>query len=74
MSGTCIFRFAKSDDDASFPGRDARAETDQVVLRATCLTPTQRPAAQVRTAASTAQPIAGSLNVPANSARSASTM
>jgi hypothetical protein len=47
---------------------------DQVVLRPTCLTPTQRPTPQVRIATSTAHPIAGSLKVPANSERSASTM
>ena len=43
-----------------------------MVLRATCLTPTQRPAAQVSIATRTAHPIAGSLNVPENNARSAS--
>ena len=68
MSGTCPSERAITSrrvTTAPASRGAARAEPHQVVLRATCLTPTQRPAAQVITAANTAHPIAGSLNVPA---------
>ena len=58
----------------TYAERKTVRERRQLVLRCTWRTPTQRPATQVSTAASTAQPIAGSSNEPENSARSAFTI